>query len=31
MQAKAQLNQAQMNFERTRILSTVDGYAPWFL
>jgi multidrug resistance efflux pump len=27
VQAKAQLNQAQVNLERTRILSTVDGYV----
>jgi multidrug resistance efflux pump len=27
MQAKAQLNLAQVNLERTRILSTVDGYV----
>ena len=26
-QAKAQLRQAQMNFERTRIVSPVDGYV----
>jgi multidrug resistance efflux pump len=25
--SKAQLNQAQVNLERTRILSTVDGYV----